>query len=540
MKYDISDISPDALLKYLRKSRSDDPALTVEEVLEKHDTRLNEFTERMFGGKIPEQNVFREVASSETIDGRPEMLRMLKTMESPKVKGIVTVDVQRLSRGDLEDAGRLIKLLRYTNTLVITPERIYDVRDEDDREKFERELKKGNEYLEYFKKIQANGRLDSVASGNYIGSIPPYGFDKTSVMVGKKRCPILKENKEQADVVRMIFDMYVNQDYGYQKICNRLDELKIKPPNGEHWSPETLPDMLENVHYVGKVKWNWRKTQTIVEDSEIKKTRPKAKIGEFLIYEGKHEGIIPEELFYSAQQKKGKNPRAKATTTLSNPLAGILKCKCGKAMIMKPYSHCETRFLCNDQTHCKSGSVPCTEVYDRLCEVLNECIHNFEIRIKNNEGDSVKLHNNLIKNLKKKLKDLEERELAQWEAQASPNPADRMPQEIFRKLNEKLLKEKEEIQQALCKAYESMPEPVDYEEKIFMFKDALDALKDENVPVESKNKLLKACIDSIIYTRDTPVRIPKEKIAESGVDPREIQKGGWYTPPFLLDVKLRV
>ena len=105
-------------------------------------------------------------------------MKVLKKIESPAYKAIAVVDVQRLSRGDLEDAGRLIRLLRYTNTYVITPTKIYDLRDEYDRDAFERELKRGNEFLEYQKKIMNRGRLLSVQQGNFIGSIAPYGYDK--------------------------------------------------------------------------------------------------------------------------------------------------------------------------------------------------------------------------------------------------------------------------------------------------------------------------------------------------------------------------
>jgi DNA invertase Pin-like site-specific DNA recombinase len=131
-------------LEYDRKSRSDDKSLTVEEVLERHAKILDDYANNYLGGPIPEENKFREVGSSETIDSRPEMLRLLKAIESSAIKAILVVDVQRLSRGDLEDAGRLIKLLRYTNTLVITPFKTYDLRNEFDRDAFERELKKGN------------------------------------------------------------------------------------------------------------------------------------------------------------------------------------------------------------------------------------------------------------------------------------------------------------------------------------------------------------------------------------------------------------
>ena len=544
MYYTTESYSPEELFEYLRKSRSDDPALTVEEVLERHENILNSYAERHFGGRIPEENVFREVASSETIDGRPEMLRLLKGIESPKIKAVMVKDIQRLSRGDLEDAGRLIKLFRYTNTKIVTPEGSYDLRDERDRDYVERELKRGNEYLEYYKKIQANGRLTSVMEGNYLGSIAPYGYDKTFVTVGKKKCPTLIENKEQADVVRMIFDMYVNQDMGRTNICHKLDSLNIKPPKGVRWSPPALKDMLENIHYIGKVKWNWRKTVTIIEDQEVIKTRPKANIDEYLVYEGKHEAIISEELFNAAKDKQGRNHRAKPKTKVRNPLASILFCKCGKAMSLRTYKcpdgtvKSAPRLLCDGQVYCKTGSVLYDEMLNRVCQVLKECIEDFEVRLKNDEGNSIKLHSNLIKNLEKRKKELEEKELAQWEAQSSPNPEDRMPQHIFKQLNQKLLIEKEEVQQALCKAYESMPEPVDYSEKIVRFTDALNALNDDSISPLAKNKLLKSVFEKLEYTREKPYRLTKDKAIEMGIS---LTTGGnWYAPPFELDVKLKL
>ena len=545
------DLTPEEVLDYLRKSQSDDPLLTVEEVLAKHETILDELSEKILGGKVPEKNKFREVVSGEKISERPEFKKVLKLIESPKIKAIKCVEPQRLTRGDLEEVGYLMKRLKITSTLIITQERVYNLRDEYDWDAFERELKRGNDYLNYYKKIQNRGRLLSVSAGNYLGSQPPYGFDKTKIKEGKKECPTLKENKAQADVVRMIFDMYVNQDMGRTNICHRLDSLGIKPPKGEHWSPPALKDMLQNVHYIGKVKWNWRKTIEIVEDGEIIATRPKAKVGEYLIYEGKHEGIIPEELFYAAQEKQGRNHRAKAKTKVRNPLASILYCKCGRAMSLRFYKNKDgsekapPRLLCDGQVYCKSGSVLYDEMLDRVCAILEECIEDFEVRISNDAGDSVKLHAQLIKNLEKKKQDLEARELAQWEKQSDPDPEQRMPPEIFKQLNAKLLKEKDEIQQALCKAYESMPEPVDYEEKVKKFRDALNALRDPEADAQTKNRLLKACIERIEYSREKPERL-KSDAKRVTVNGRRIKPDGlptganWTNPPIEIDVKLKV
>jgi hypothetical protein len=542
-------LTPEEVLDYLRKSQSDDPTLTVEEVLEKHETILDEWAERFLGGKVPERNKFREVVSGETMKERPGIQQVLRLIESPKIKAVAVVEPQRLTRGDGEEIGRLMKLFKYTNTLVITPQRIYDLRDEYDWDALKRELERGNDYLEYTKKILNRGRLLSVSQGNYIGNVPPYGYDKDTVMDGKRKCPTLKINPEQAEIVKMIFDMFVNQDMGRNNICRYLDSIGVKPPRGKKWSPEGLWTMLDNIHYIGKVRWNFTKTISIVEDGEIKKTRPRAKVGEYLIYDGKHQAIISEELFNAAQEKKGRNHRAKPNTKIRNPLASILYCQCGRAMTLRTYkSHnAPPRLICDGQVHCKSGSCLYDEMIEQVINILKQSIEDFEIRLKNDEGDSAKLHAKLVKRLEQKLKDLEAKELAQWEQQTHPDPEQRMPPQIFKQLNQQLLKEKEEINQALCKVHESMPEPVDYQEKIAKFKDALSALQNPVLDAQTKNTLLKACIDRIEYKRDKPERIKSQQIRYYDKKLKKTRHksplgtgGNWTSPPIELDVKLRV
>ena len=524
------DLTPEEVIDYSRKSQSDDPLLTVEEVLAKHEALLDEWAEKHLGGKVPEENKYREVVSGETIKKRPEIQTVLRRIESPKIKAIKVVEPQRLTRGDLEDIGRLMKLIKHTNTLVITLTRIYDLRDEYDWDAFERELKRGNEYLEYTKKILNRGKLLSVSQGNYISSIPPYGFDKTHVMDGKRKCPTLKENKEQADVVRLIFDLYVNHGLGVRKICNHLENLKIKPPKNDHWSPNALQNMLSNPHYRGYVRWNWRKTITIVSESEFIKTRPVSRVGEYLLYKGKHEAIVSEEIYNAAQERKGKNPRVKSKADVSNPLVGIIQCTCGRMMIMQTYKNAKgrPRLVCPDQSHCGTGSCAFEEVVKRVCQILKECIEDFEIRIQNDEGNSIKLHSSLIKNLEKKMAELQEKEIAQWDKQADPDESQRMPPHIFKVLNERLLKEKEEVQEALCNARNSMPEPIDYQVKKATFHEALDALQNPNIDAGKANMLVKECIEKIIYDRERPQRVKNGNCTQ------------WSNPPINLKTYLRV
>lgn len=532
--------------EYGRKSRTDDPLLTTEELLEKHSKILEEYAVRYLGGPIPEENKYMEVGSGETLKDRPEITRLLKDIEDPEVKAIIVVDVQRLSRGDLEDAGKLIRLLRYTNTYVITPTKIYDLRDEYDRDAFERELKRGNEYLEYFKKIQARGRLASVKAGNYVGSVAPYGYDRVEKTEsdGKHTYFTLVERKDQADVVRMIFNWYCNDDIGVTAICRRLEDLGIKTKTGQsNWKPSIIFGILENHHYIGCVRWNWRKTIKVIEDQEIKKLRPKAKVDEFLVFEGKHDGIISEELFNKAKEIKGKRHRTRQDLTLKNPFSGLMVCKkCGSKIGYNTFrrhgvEYAAPRLVCRNQVHCKTGSVEYNEVLEYVCKVLKDCIEDFEVRIENNRDDSGKLHKDLIERLTKQLHDLEKKEIEQWDAQYDPDPNKRLPPHIFQKLNKKVLEEKDEINKALAKAKDSAPKHIDYKEELVKTRDALRILKDPAENAKTKNQYLKAVIDKMVYERDPIVPITKENSEKFGV---ETSKGmNYYTPPYKITISLK-
>lgn len=529
---------PDEIIQYLRKSRSDDPNLTVEEVLAKHEAILFEWANRNLSSPVPEENIYREIVSGETIDDRPEMLRVLKRIESPRIKAILIVEVQRLSRGDLEDAGRLIKLLRFTNTVVITPYKIYDLQDEYDRDGFERELKRGNEYLEYTKKILKRGREQSVREGNFVGNTAPYGYRKGIIMEGKKKCHTLFIVEEEAEVVRMVFDLYVNHHMGRTNIAHHLNSLGIKPRHNKLWSIYSIVHILENEHYTGKVRWNYRKTTSVVENGEIKSYRPKAKDEDVLLFEGKHEAIISDELFQAAKARMGKNHRAKPTTKVRNPLAGLLYCQCGRAMSLRTYKkngveRADPRLLCDNQTYCHTSSAVYSEVIDMVRVSLEDAIQDFEFKINSEEPVVIARHKAQIKRLENTLVELKQKEINQWEKYSEEG----MPKAIFEKLNAKVLQDIADTEQALSSARSSLPNIKHYEERLCTFRDALDALQNDELPAADKNELLKACIERIDYHRENSVRLTRKNIS----DKTKLKTGGnWETSPIELNIKLRL
>ncbi len=317
--FNLPDLQPKEIIIYLRKSRTDDPALSVSETLSKHEQMLDDFSRRTWDALIPEQNRFREVVSGETIESRPEIQKVLRLIEQDRYKAILIVEPQRLSRGDLEDIGRISKLFRYTHTYVITLQYSYDLNDDRDRDYFERELKRGNEYLEYSKRIMMNGRNLSVENGNYIGSRDPYGYKRTKIKEGKKYINTLEIVPEEAEVVRQIYRMYAD-GIGYGHICSHLNQF-CKPKRSKSWNRSTVQTILSNPIYIGLIKWQKRKTVKLVEDGEVVKGYAYRK--DCPLYQGRHMPIVSEELWNAVKARREAHdiPRVKTCTHLRNPLA---------------------------------------------------------------------------------------------------------------------------------------------------------------------------------------------------------------------------
>jgi DNA invertase Pin-like site-specific DNA recombinase len=497
----------------------DDPLLTVEETLAKHEQRLDDWVERNLPGMgpIPENNRYREVVSGE-MENRPRFQELLRRIESPKARAVLCVEPQRLSRGSLKSIGHLVELLRYSNTIVITMQYTYDLRDDRDRELFERELMRGNEYLEYYKRIQQAGRLTSVQNGNYLGNKPPYGYKKVHYKEGKQDCYTLEPIPEEAAIVKLIFEMY-RDGYGSHKIARHLNELGVKTQRGNKWSAESLKKMRTNEHYIGKVVWNKRKNTRTIENGEVVLSRPLQ--SDYLVFPGKQPAIIDQELWDAVQEIRNKIPPVKNKAKCVNPFAGLVFCHCGRTMSRRTYKKNVPRLLCDGQTECQTASCTVEEMTAEVVKVLQACIEDFEIKIQNDAGDSVVVHSQIIAQLEKRLEDLNKLELAQWDKYTQEG----MPKHIFEQLNAKVLHDKEETQQALCTARDTLPEPVDYEQKKTMFSDALRLLQDPDAPALETNMLLKRCIDRIDYNR---------KKKEGG-------NRRWGTPePLELDVHLRV
>lgn len=480
-------------LMYLRKSRQDDPNESVEEVLAKHEAILQEWARRELGHEIPEDCIYREIVSGgESIDEREEIRKVLARIEDPKVAGVICRDPQRLTRGSLEDCGRLISTLKFTSTLVATQMMTYDMNNKMERKFFESELMRGRDYLDYTKEILLQGRIAAIKRGCYISSQALYGYQK--VVIGKDHT---LEPDENADIVRMIFDLYVNHDRTYYQIACQLNDMGVKPQKGDKWNKSSISWMLRNIHYDGKVCFNRTRRTTTIENGEKVIRTHRQPEDEIIIAEGKHPPLVDHETFVKAQEKIDANIPAKIGFPLRNPFAGILYCaNCGRAITQHPYKRAEPRFECRTMPRCYK-SIKMSELEQAVLIALESSeLPNLQAKWKSGAGTSIAIQKKLLESLEKEMENYRQQEEKQYEFLETG----RYTPDVFDKRNAALRQKMEDCQERIYKAKATMPNEVNYEEKIVAMKDAIAAMKDDSATPEQKNRLLKAIVKRIDYT----------------------------------------
>ena len=204
-----------AYCMYLRKSRADKDYenSSTEAILNRHEKALLELAQN---NNYKISQIFREVVSGETLSQRPEMQKLLAQVENNMYDGVLVMEVERLARGNSVDQGIIAQAFKYSNTLIITPTKVYDPQNEFDEEYFEFGLfMSRREYKTINRRLNA-GRLASCKEGKFVGSITPYGYSKEKLknQKGYKLVPDLEESK----VLKLIFELYTNS-MGIRNIC---------------------------------------------------------------------------------------------------------------------------------------------------------------------------------------------------------------------------------------------------------------------------------------------------------------------------------
>lgn len=487
---------------YLRKSRADIEAERDSDMdsLARHKMILTDLAARK-GYYI--EKIYQEIVSGETIEARPEIQKLINDCYAGKYKGILVVDITRLSRGNQGDAQVILDCLKYSNSnrgvLVITPTKVYDIaHNSDDEEYMEFELFMSRREYKMIRKRMERGKMQSIVEGNYLATHRPYGYN----IVKTKTSRTLVPKEDEVPVVRQIFDWTVKDKMNAPSIARLLTSMGVPTYTGiPEWNPETIKSILINPVYIGKIRWNDRVTVKRLVDGELSTSRPRAaRSDSYLEIEGKHlkYAIIDEETFAAAQQPIVSD-KTRVEYKLINPLAGLLYCKnCNKAMHYKSYSTKRNRYAHKPSQLCKVKSAGADDVINAVIHGLKMYIEDFEMKLdsipdvdENTIASQLEALNKEMRNIEKKLSRL----FDAWENEDISNNEFAQRKSVH---NTRLENIKNEIE----KLEEAVPEKIEYEERIVKLSDALNSMLDGDIEVKIKNQYLKAIIRRIEFSRE--------------------------------------
>jgi DNA invertase Pin-like site-specific DNA recombinase len=397
---------------YLRKSRADleAEARGEGETLARHKKILLELSKRL---KINLTEIYHEIVSGETIASRPIMQQLLSEVEQGLWEGVLVIEIERLARGDTIDQGIVAQAFKFSKTKIITPVKTYDPNNEYDEEYFEFGLfMSRREYKTINRRLQ-NGRITSVKEGKYLGSKPPYGYNRKKLE--RQKGFTLEINQEQAEIVKLIFELYTKGEsksdgtskrIGVSLIVRKLNELKTLPMNGDVWVPATIQSLLRNPVYVGKIRWNSRPSIKKMTNGQIRKERPRAKPEDWILVEGLHEPIIDHATWELAQMFLSENPTRPVphNKKIENPLSGLIICgMCGRRMVRRPYGGRQAETLMCPITACKNVSSRLIDVETKLIQSLEIWLCNYKIVWENENIKQSKTQIDIKKNAIRKL-----------------------------------------------------------------------------------------------------------------------------------------
>ncbi len=314
---------------YLRKSRGDEG----KDVLFNHRNRLITYADN----NSWEYKIFEEVASGERISSRPIMQKLLDLVEKNSFDGVLVVDYDRLSRGGTKDFGEIVDVFSYANTYIITPEKVYDVNDSNDRIMLGMQGIISNAEYEKIKMRLVGGKKDGARQGKLTNGKPPFPYDYEREIItdenGKVRVTgKVVVNQEKNEIYQAIKHRYLQDKKGTEEIAVWLNNHSIPSPNGSVWHNNAIRRLLVHEFHLGKVVYGkniWKKDR-----NGKKRVVNKRDESEWSVGYGIHEQIKTQEEhddILRLLSQNNKIPRRSRQGCF--PTSGLMYCsKCGHLM----------------------------------------------------------------------------------------------------------------------------------------------------------------------------------------------------------------
>jgi site-specific DNA recombinase len=266
--------------------------------------------------------IYRDVWTGAEYYERPELTRLREDAKKGLFDVVIIYAFDRLARKQVHQAVIIEDLRQHSASVESVTERF----DESAVGQFMRNAAAFAAELEHEKirERTQRGIMSKLRKGQLQGSgRTSYGYSWNEERTG------YVINEEEAKIVRLIFDLYVNQGYSAVKICQYLREQgipnrvqRLKDGRTQLWGRTSVLGILGNPNYIGKGTTHKRIMKGTGGKAKLVGYRPEEE--RFQIAEGVIPPIIDEETFTRAQEKRAVNKQLSRRNN-SHPEVALLR-----------------------------------------------------------------------------------------------------------------------------------------------------------------------------------------------------------------------
>lgn len=487
--------------------------------------------------------------SGKNIEDRPAMKRLLDDVKANKIEMVLSWKLNRISRSmrdvfniihDFKEHGVGYKSIsenidtsEYSGEILVT---MFGLIGSIERQTLISNVKMS---------MNAKARQGEAITGRVLGyklALNPL-TQKNDLVI----------DKYEANIVKEIFDLYLNHDKGLKAITTILNQKGYRTINHKPFSVFGVKYILNNPVYKGFVRFN------NYQNWSTKRRSGKSGENEVILVKGKHEAIISEEMFDQVHEKLvSKSFKPGRPIGGDFYLRGLIKCPdCGNNMVcrrtyyntkkskertIKRYYICSL-FNRSGSAACHSNSIKAEVVEAVIHKHLNIILSQPEVvgkicegvieNIKHKQMDPIETVDDIdtLKRQKHKIKTQQERLL---ELFLDDQMDSTLLSEKQKELNAQLATIEEKIK-AAHNQQANQPVTMNYKVlkvRLIMLMNRFSASLKKADP-EAKNQLMKMLIDSIEIKKDKQVKLIRYKIDETLI-PQSLKKdwGTFFMPQF--------
>lgn len=347
----------DAIAIYSRKSKFTGKGESIGNQIE----LCKEYIRMHYGeGAVDKAVVYEDEGFSGGNLNRPDFKKMMDAARKRKFKAIIVYRLDRISR-NISDFSSLIEELARLDIAFVSIKRTVCIQS----------TPMGIGPMMYIASVFSQLERETIAerirdnmhelakTGRWLGGTTPTGYSSEAIksvsIDGKtKKICKLKLIPEEADLVKTIFDLYIETD-SQTKTESELIARGIKTKNGNYFNRYSIKGILQNPVYMiadedaynyliehdvdlFSAREKFDGVHGIMAYNRTAQTKGKTTIylppDEWIVSVGKHHGIIPGKVWVAVQRSLERNKLKSYRKPRINEalLTGLLFCSCGSRM----------------------------------------------------------------------------------------------------------------------------------------------------------------------------------------------------------------